>query len=451
MKRKRLLMSFMTLLIAIVAVSTSTYAWFEMNKEVWVSDFGINVIGDEGIFLSVDGLNYTEKITELDLKKAIVCKYKNFSLNPSGDFVDSKKNVIKATEATIKNYISEIEMKPVTSLNGKTFYNHLGMNDKNIINPSDGNYVSFDIYFGTNYEVPKDTSLAKNIKIYLNSKDSRSTSNEFISATQIKSNTLENIKLLNKCNSYDPLTGKVVNHFATGKDGVSGLNLSVKDAMRFSIITESQSSIYELGEGLGSYATNLDETKYLINDEGNSPAAYGAKYDSSKNISYTYINSVAAGSSTALDYNVIPQTYKSLLSLEASYITTLNVSNNYIAKATFNIWVEGNDADCMDNIIGSFVECSFSFTNDVPEDTHEIEFDLNYETVNKIFDKQTLTLTQDNANNNGYYVTLPAIPLRSGYKFAGWYLEETCTNIFEHKNLLKPASINKTIIYAKWV
>lgn len=55
--RKKLLVSIFTLMLALVAVSTTTYAWFTMGNEVKVSNFEMDVKGSEGLAIRIERIN----------------------------------------------------------------------------------------------------------------------------------------------------------------------------------------------------------------------------------------------------------------------------------------------------------------------------------------------------------------------------------------------------------
>ena len=55
--RKKLLVSIFTLMLALVAVSTTTYAWFTMGKEVNVTGINMAVKGEDGLSIRVVSIN----------------------------------------------------------------------------------------------------------------------------------------------------------------------------------------------------------------------------------------------------------------------------------------------------------------------------------------------------------------------------------------------------------
>lgn len=62
--RKSIIISVLTLVIALAVATTGTYAWFAMNTEVVVSDYDLGVTTQAGLFASstVDG-DYTDRLT----------------------------------------------------------------------------------------------------------------------------------------------------------------------------------------------------------------------------------------------------------------------------------------------------------------------------------------------------------------------------------------------------
>lgn len=62
--RKSIIISVLTLVIALAVATTGTYAWFAMNTEVAVSDYDLGVTTQSGLFASntIDG-DYTDRLT----------------------------------------------------------------------------------------------------------------------------------------------------------------------------------------------------------------------------------------------------------------------------------------------------------------------------------------------------------------------------------------------------
>lgn len=449
---RKIFLSLMSLLFAVVVASTSTYAYFQINKEAWLGNLGLTVSSGDGIMISVDGSNYTESLSEETLYKAVVSKFKGWTFGTDGELYD---NATKKTEDEVKEAFKEIYLVPVTSFDGTTFVDSA----QSSTDVSTGAYVSFDIYF-TAETKPDD---GKIIPINFGKGYSVSTANEVIAPTGITSALQTRVKTVNSCYSYDKTTGEAVLHNSSMVNGIhnsnlSTLDVSAKDAMRFSTVTYSKMAtatgtvtvpntpkIYELNEGLGSYATNLNETQYKVN----TPAAFAAAYDASKNASYTYSNNINDGLQNALDYSSeVPATYKSLNTKDAVEILTLTNNNDYSDKATFNIWLEGYDADCIDAIVGSTVDCAFSFTSSDTISDVKVTTDMNDGSGNT--KEYTLSINPASSGHVGAYYKMdyPAIPLREGYTFEGWYTDENCTEDREF-DFTKSVSTSQTI-YAKW-
>ena len=68
-KRKmRLLL--MLLFLTTMSLSTATYAWFSVNRIVYISDLHIKVQAQGGIEISTDGINFKTMITQNDIIEA---------------------------------------------------------------------------------------------------------------------------------------------------------------------------------------------------------------------------------------------------------------------------------------------------------------------------------------------------------------------------------------------
>ena len=107
---------------------------------------------------------------------------------------------------------------------------------------------------------------------------------------------------------------------------------------------------------LGSYATNIAD---LVEDGAN--IAYDAAFDANKNAMYTY-SSQMVDHLQPIDYTKMPKTIKTLVNSQG--VNTVRICSltkeDSTQKATFKLWLEGWDADCIDGLKQSIsVQLSF--------------------------------------------------------------------------------------------
>lgn len=340
MRRKIIIWS-STLLLLIACITTSTYAWFQMNNDAFVSDFDFNFDSDEGILISVDDVNYKESINNEDLIKAIVKEGFNYSYNDKGKLIDTEGNDIENNK--LLELFNQIKLKPVTSLDGISFNDYYGEERK----ASSLEYYSFEIYvklFDSTLSTPDTLDVV------------------FKDDTSIKSQAVDYL-YYNDFYTYDKTTFNKVAHspklIEEAKEDGSVVAkrptvlVNACDAVRFSTITNNTSKIYELNEGLGSYATDIDS-----DIEANKELA---KYDANKNAGFTLLNASLAKPLSKMEYNKMPKTFNNITDSNAKVLATLNKEDQYKAKVKINFWLEGYDADCFNGIGSSKITTKFTF------------------------------------------------------------------------------------------
>ncbi len=359
---RKILLSCISALFVLSTAATSTYAWFQLNSEAWLSDVNLDVNQDKGILISIDNKNYSQKIDSLDIMKAIVAKKNNYAL-VDGVFKDG--DVVVDRQTFLDEY-KLMTLNSVTSLNGTTFKNVFEYNNTNQeIDLSDPNlnnhYYEFDLYFTVTTTGKNPTENENGLEdvtiMFLNETKSLS-ANGTLNKTAITSD-FEEVTLLNKLTTYKYVDDvlEIVN-----KNGNDKISVSTADAMRFSTTTyneEEKTKIYELNSGLGSYATTM-----ASGDQN-----YDPKYDSSLNAGYTYLKNINNHYTSILpmDYDLLPKTYKTLDEDADSQIVDVckydvNTQTYSKQKVTFRIWLEGYDADCFNGMGQESVKIQLSFT-----------------------------------------------------------------------------------------
>ena len=437
MNKRKIILFALSVIVCLISCVTFTYAWLQINIATYVTGLDIHVELASGINVSVNGADYSSTITEDKIREAIVVKYLGYSYRESdGAILDKSGSVANNfTKDYIETKFAEIVLKPVSTLNGSTYTDKYNRD----VYITDGQYISFDLYF---------KALDNDVDIYYNSSNynyddlGNKVSKFKISSEKIQSSTDET------SSSYLTSNLTTIDSLGNAREilaGSSDLEFSAADAMRFTTyvseyeaITQTDSlgntsyvydesgnltyndslKFYELNEGLGSYATDLDSTKY------SSMYLNASYYDVTKNAQATYCaNSAYNGAASsddlkkyALSYDSIPYTYKSFETQEAGKLMSLE-NKGRVKKATFTFWVEGYDADCFDVLISNKVSINMTFTTNYSTLFEKLNT-VNYHEGEDY--TKTTTLHYYDLTTTGISDILLPQPI-SGKTFKGWY------------------------------
>ena len=345
---RKIFLAVITLLLAIVTFTGVTFAWLSINSDAWIEGMQVQATAGKGFMVSIDGSTFQSSLSTDDIMKAIVSKYrKTFTMKADGTLLD--ENGAELSLKQIKDVYKQIELEPCTS------YNSVNLDLTNIygtkIDVSKGQYIEFDIYFKSTGELTKD------MNIYVNGLDKvmhQDTTNINVNPTKIDSK-LDEIKLIGPLTIFDKLTGESIQKQRDDK-----LSVKSSNATRLGIMNQQgEVTILELTDeyDLGSYATNIAD---LALEEGVN-VVYDASYDAYKNAMFTY-SSQMVEHLQPIDYTKAPKTVKSLVNsqgVNAVRICSLTKRDS-TQKATFKLWLEGWDADCIDGLKQSIsVQLSF--------------------------------------------------------------------------------------------
>lgn len=422
---KKLILSVISISLALITLVSTTYAWFSLNRNVYVDGIGFEVTGGENVLLSVDGIHWYQNLTTDKIKKATVAKYRGYLFDDNENLIDSDGNQIEHEK--IESLFNEkITLAPLTSKDGKVFtdlYN-------TTISETLGKYLTFDLYFGAEVDsLKEDTDI-----FFYHGTQKTLPDGTIVKPTKISA-TPKSVSLKNELSAFNWTTGELVKYEAK-----SSVLVNPANALRFSSVdTQNDSSkIYELdaydegnviNKGLGSYATSF--TGYELNSNG----SYMAKYDATKNAGFTYYNNLRNTKITELNYVDMPQTIRDFSTYDNSKITTLHKTNGFTSKVTFNFWMEGWDADCFDGIGNSKVTVSLSFTNSA-EKTYEPVTVKFYQSL----EAEAPYIEYANANP-GMYLSPALAPANATSNFKGWAVVKNDgsvdTNAYDQTKTLK--------------
>lgn len=419
MKRK-LIITAVTAIILVFVVTISLVGYIN-NRFADVGNISITAKTDSTALMSADGINWSEDLTKAQIEKAIVAKYRNFTFNDDGNFVDKDGNEVDSSKDAISEYIKKIKFAAVTTLNGRDFYKEDNIGNKVNLSTQHGRYVSFDLYFKSQRDYE--------FNLYFNTKEFQT--NDLSETVKIESKAIDlnSGNFDGKFNMFDSLTGEVIEW-----NNQSDILVKPSDAMRFSTTVNNGegdiTKIYEPNIGLGSYATKLDSETY------GSLKNIAARFDQNKNAAYTFVTKQGTSYQVS-DYNDMPKTHQGFETIDSLTITNFT-QRDEVKKVTFTFWLEGWDADCFEPIMGQPVSVTLAFTGtDV----------INKHTINYI-DRGTQT-TVDYLVSNLLTSVTPYLPYNFGYTFGGWYTDESYTTLFD---FAEPVTTYNQVrsAYAKW-
>jgi len=321
---RKLLISVLSLVFALVTLGTTTFAWFTLTGTVAVDSIDMNVSAGYGIEISVDGGNtYKNLITMNDLKAALG--------------LSSGVSSLKTLES-------------LTTNDGINFYTLDEIGKTSPTSTTNG-YLQFDIWFRTT---------TQNAKVYLDNGTSiTSTAKNWISDAAFTYKKYDN----NEVKTVNVSVGETVPVYAANSARFSfqemvysGTNLVGKE--------DGLVTIWELNPDISN------NTNTLLGTEPNASLGlvsyWNAKYPNDNLLNYYYQdvdNKVVKEGIITL-----PQTVKSNSNLGSSTII-LNLDQTKSGDNTYKygylrvrIWLEGWDPDNFDAIFDTNLKVKYVFS-----------------------------------------------------------------------------------------
>lgn len=302
--RNKLLLSIWMLVATTITLASTTYAWFASNKEVGLDDFDLELETQQNMLVSIDGVNFSSRITNEELKRGIVAKYNGIDVKDVNDI----------------SSFDNIHLQCVT-YDGTTFKKITDKVDsnKNYIleetSVSSGMFISFDLWF-------QYTSFINDSSSYYVTFVGDSYSDNNVSGSYLNGSK-NDVKLYNKLTTIDK-------NYNSGEV----ITINTGDALRLGVSTnESENLIFEPNDGLSSYAISGETIP---------------KYNPAYNPMLTYFNNINLGNLAPISENVdvYKNTIKNFNSDTKLGVFTKNDDNLYnTVKITISVWLEGMDGD----------------------------------------------------------------------------------------------------------
>lgn len=311
LKKRSFVGAIALLVISAITLTTSTFAWFSMGKEAKIETMELTVSSPDGFQISANALEWTSTLTPEEIFKI-----------GDADIYTAKADAV--------NYLP-LELKPVScAFAGATeFYKanfSAGSTEGPIAQTDPGSYVTeaevthnpvadeagfvaFDLYIKSGYQ-------GDAVKLYFNQSEFK----------------------------YDADRGDEDLH-ALASLRVAFVNKDTNEVT----VYEPDSTTHR---GTGEWVTGSPETTYYVIGQGTNLDKTGKTFSNS--------NSVIDASSASTILN-------SEAAAADQYITVKNGINNFRVF----IWIEGNDAECIDEIGSDKLSATFRFL-DAPDATPEI-------------------------------------------------------------------------------
>ena len=302
-----------------VMLSTSTYAWFTVNRLVQVDSLNVKIEAQGGIDISVDGTNWKSQVTGEEIQNA----GDNYSTHTNQ--LPEKMEPV-STGGNVSDGKLDMYLGSVTNNSDGDFV-LTSKRDIEVSGNRDGNFIAFDLFIRVN----KDTDL------YLTS------------------------------NSGATYTGDS--------------NPGIENATRFAFLilgnTPSGSSLGVIQSLNGNDGVYIWEPNYDVHSDSaisNAASVYNISVNGSGNVPIVYdgVISDILTSDNVLVGRANSGTYPSLFKgVKVDYYTTSGFNNNVnifsvkggITKIRVYIWVEGQDVDCENNSSVGNIDFKFEFSS----------------------------------------------------------------------------------------
>lgn len=342
---KKIILSLIAIVLTIITLGTTTYAWFTVATAVQVEGFNLNIKSFEGLDIAllvspnkeVYGEGYTGSEVEL--------------LDPDKSFMLWKNTITKSDVIDAYNYnagstprnFDDVSLDALTSTNGTQFYKATKTGKVNT-NPVNSGWFELTIYFRT----------SNSTNLYL------------------KNSVLESTAVTTKVNGTD-------------------VTVKPSDALRISVETFGAST-----NGFKIAANSL--VMYEPYAEEQSAASLSIAQDITNNVALQYFhNKMKNNSEYQSDWNYNPdETYDEskpekdhAIRMTDAYTYEQyefggdkefsNVSDNnnrvsegyYYAKSVIRFWIEGWDKDAFDIILNKEITINLQFTTSTVEESVE--------------------------------------------------------------------------------
>lgn len=354
---RKLIMGVSALAATAVCLTSTTYAWFARNANAWTDEYTIRLHTEEGLEISVDGVNFTDTITKSMLTRAVALQRYNLIHS------DAPKAYKDLTQAEVDTYGNTV-LAPVSPDKDWNFY---GFNTVDYIPESKdafvengyskpvnltelkktASYLKFDLYFKA---IPSSNDPKDLYKLCFADEDHkeglRTSYIEGDPEEKVLDNELRMLPSKDERDDTDPSNPIIKGIYNSGDT----ITINPANAMRIGVVGSEEDRVYEINEGYGSSA--YEGAPEGLNDPNTNPMV-------------TYFNNLHPSSRLYLrDYDTeYVSTIKNFDDLYSLGNFQRNSEGKYnIVTATFYIWLDGYDADYLEGMEAKSIRFFLNFT-----------------------------------------------------------------------------------------
>lgn len=299
---KKFVISVLTLMYTFVAFAQATFAWITLNNDTQLDDTELYVVADSNLYLSLDGKNFYNNISNAELQKVL------------------KSNALS----------------DVTTIDGINFFELDDQEGRNImVSVDDSKYITFDLWFRTDDPTVQKLYLVDNVGWKYNYQTALDSD---IDGTYVISKGVQW-----KSDVFFAYGENNINKGSTGTYYAS-------DSIRIGVVESN------LDEEFG--VENKEDLKSLIFDPSGNPAlGYGVgtgAYDYAMKKGKTYgLPTEFPNTQYTLSTFKNPYEANTENSLCATFQQVETEDGSYLAytKVKVSVWLEGWDADCFNAVI----------------------------------------------------------------------------------------------------
>lgn len=322
---RKLVMSIASMAFAVVALGTTTFAWFTMNSTA-TANLTVNVQGgSDGILLSTDGVNYNSTV---DVEVAPDFRLQPVTYNYTkeagtataiGDF---QKMTESGLEAASSGMILEFDLYALTSGTNTNVYFNIA--SANTVTTQDDTVESYTLLSSFNCD-----------------------NGNFSAGTSIKLSAVNALRSVVDVYS-EPKERSLVASMAKENNDVSSVPFGTAKRI---------TPMFGFTENTIGGATA--KTEIQTSDADNSSYNFGQSL-ALTNAANAYLTSLNADTFNDTTAPEDPTLVDGFAAYTSPIYTCENA--NYVTKLTFRFWLEGFDADCMDAIMGQAIDIKLGFT-----------------------------------------------------------------------------------------
>ena len=319
MKKQKLLISAITLVFAVIAVVSSTYAWFTMNSVNTVSDLDFTATSGDGLYMSLlntDGSWKTELSIE-DFKAAgQTAKYFEKDANDNPKFKLSPVTLLSSNFAKDdNNLITKSKL--------------VGYGESGIVDATVSEYVQFTIYFRSPVKM----------NVYLEDLNVTSTGNKTIILKDATETFWQNV-------------GTAVSDSSTNDRSLS-TNLANAARVMISGNNGSQMIDPQSSFGFGPIANSYDASvshQYLRKVSNSTAKMVEKAFDTVDD----------SGTVTQQGISKVYNSYSAFNKID-SMVLLAQSGDYFVGQMTITLWIEGFDSDCFDVLLGDALKFNIKF------------------------------------------------------------------------------------------